>query len=335
MKTINLIKVFIASPGDITAKRNEVEETIYRWNIENTDNTKVILMPIRWETNAIPTYVNNSSGQSVINKQIVENSDILLAIFGHKLGSPVDNYRSGTIAEIDCFYKNSKGEVGIFFLDEPVPQILAEEYIEVKKYRDSLEDKGFYGTYSKDNIRRFLTKKVGSVIEKAQDKIESNVFNTESVPFKTNSLILEGYNGYNQVLKDDIDIFDPIEFDNDERLLLIYAFMEETSIFSLDNSIYNKISQWETDNKLRSYLSDRVFDVLEKLSNKGILIEKYNNNFDEYPSRYILLSPDYKKFKRYLLKNEDRISSIMEKYKIPIQIDPFAGNGFGESDLPF
>lgn len=48
MKTINLIKVFIASPGDIAAKRNEVEETIYRWNIENTDNTKVILMPIRW-----------------------------------------------------------------------------------------------------------------------------------------------------------------------------------------------------------------------------------------------------------------------------------------------
>lgn len=65
MKTINLIKVFIASPGDIAAKRNEVEETIYRWNIENTDNTKVILMPIRWETNAIPTYINNSSGQSV------------------------------------------------------------------------------------------------------------------------------------------------------------------------------------------------------------------------------------------------------------------------------
>ena len=58
MKTINLIKVFIASPGDIAAKRNEVEETIYRWNIENTDNTKVILMPIRWETNAIPTYCN-------------------------------------------------------------------------------------------------------------------------------------------------------------------------------------------------------------------------------------------------------------------------------------
>jgi hypothetical protein len=85
MKTINLIKVFIASPGDIAAKRNEVEETIYRWNIENTDNnTKVILMPIRWETNAIPTYVNNSSGQSVINKQIVENR-VLLQSFKNKI----------------------------------------------------------------------------------------------------------------------------------------------------------------------------------------------------------------------------------------------------------
>jgi len=43
MKTINLIKVFIASPGDIAAKRNEVEETIYRWNIENTTSVALKL----------------------------------------------------------------------------------------------------------------------------------------------------------------------------------------------------------------------------------------------------------------------------------------------------
>ncbi|MFW7433950.1 DUF4062 domain-containing protein [Vagococcus carniphilus] len=333
MKTINLIKVFIASPGDIAAKRNEVEETIYRWNIENTDNTKVILMPIRWETNAIPTYINNSSGQSVINKQIVENSDILLAIFGHKLGSPVDNYRSGTIAEIDYFYKNSKGEVGIFFLDEPVPQILAEEYIEVKKYRDSLEDKGFYGTYSKDNIRRFLTKKVNHLIEKAQNNLESKRFDLDSISYKTSSAINKKVIGTDEYFEDNLDIFDPIEFDNDERLLLIYAFMDENSIFSTDNSTYRKVVQWESDNNLRSYLSDRVFDVLEKLSKSGILKEEYDSSFDEYPSRYILISEDYKKFKRYFLKNEKKISVIMEKYKAPIQADPFSN--LDESDLPF
>ena len=42
--------------------------------------------------------------------------------------------------------------------------------------------------------------------------------------------------------------------------------MDENSIFSTDNSTYRKVVQWESDNNLRSYLSDRVFDVLEKLS---------------------------------------------------------------------
>lgn len=109
--------------------------------------------------------------------------------------------------------------------------------------------------------------------------------------------------------------------------------MDENSIFSTDNSTYRKVVQWESDNNLRSYLSDRVFDVLEKLSKSGIVKEEYDSSFDEYPSRYILISEDYKKFKSYFLKNEKKISVIMEKYKAPIQADPFSN--LDESDLPF
>ncbi|MDO7872770.1 MAG: DUF4062 domain-containing protein [Enterococcus casseliflavus] len=335
MKTINLIKVFIASPGDVAAKRNEVEDTIYRWNVENTDSTKIILMPIRWENNAVPTYTHNSSGQSVINKQIVGNSDILVAIFGHKLGSPVDNYESGTIAEIDYFYQNCKGEVGIFFIDEPVPQALTEDYLKVKKYKESITDKGFYGNYSKDNIRSFLTKKVDSVIEKEKNKIESSLFNLEKIDYKENSVINEEDSRNVQFYEDLMDIFDPIEFDNDERLLLIYAFMDETAIFSTDESFYRKVIQWESDNNLNSYLSDRVFDVLTKLSNKGILKEEYYNYLDEYSARYILQAHDYKRLKKFLLEKQDRISTVIEKYKMPVMVDPFADNNLDESELPF
>ena len=64
-----------------------------------------------------------------------------------------------------------------------------------------------------------------------------------------------------------------------------------------------------------------------------IVKEEYDSSFDEYPSRYILISEDYKKFKSYFLKNEKKISVIMEKYKAPIQADPFSN--LDESDLPF
>ncbi|WP_413141682.1 hypothetical protein [Enterococcus casseliflavus] len=121
----------------------------------------------------------------------------------------------------------------------------------------------------------------------------------------------------------------------DERLLLIYAFMDETAIFSTDESFYRKVIQWESDNNLNSYLSDRVFDVLTKLSNKGILKEEYYNYLDEYSARYILQAHDYKRLKKFLLEKQDRISTVIEKYKMPVMVDPFADNNLDESELPF
>ncbi len=104
------------------------------------------------------------------------------------------------------------------------------------------------------------------LIEKAQNNLESKRFDLDSISYKTPSVINKKVTGTDKDFDDNLDIFDPIEFDNDERLLLIYAFMDENSIFSTDNSTYRKVVQWESDNNLRSYLSDRVFDVLEKLS---------------------------------------------------------------------
>ncbi len=86
---------------------------------------------------------------------------------------------------------------------------MAEEYIEVKKYRDSLEDKGFYGTYSKDNIRRFLTKKVNYLIEKAQNNLESKRFDLDSISYKTPSVINKKVTGTDKDFDDNLDIFDP------------------------------------------------------------------------------------------------------------------------------
>ncbi|EIT1981347.1 hypothetical protein O3Q28_13475 [Enterococcus lactis] len=102
-----------------------------------------------------------------------------------------------------------------------------------------------------------------------------------------------------------------------------------------NQSFYRKVIQWESDNNLNSYLSDRVFDVLTKLSNKGILKEEYYNYLDEYSARYILQAHDYKRLKKFLLEKQDRISTVIEKYKMPVMVDPFADNNLDESELPF
>lgn len=97
MKKVDLIKIFIASPGDVKEQRDTVEKLIWEWNNEHTDFKNIVLMPIRWENNSTASYRINQDGQAVINEQILEDSDILIAIFGHKIGTRTMTGKSGTV----------------------------------------------------------------------------------------------------------------------------------------------------------------------------------------------------------------------------------------------
>ena len=68
MEPVNLIRVFIASPGDVAAEREAVVEACERANIELGNYLKIRLEAIRWETHTFPTY--GDSVQQAIFKQI-------------------------------------------------------------------------------------------------------------------------------------------------------------------------------------------------------------------------------------------------------------------------
>ena len=43
MKKVDLIKIFIASPGDVKEQRDTVEKLIWEWNNEHTDFKNIVL----------------------------------------------------------------------------------------------------------------------------------------------------------------------------------------------------------------------------------------------------------------------------------------------------
>lgn len=177
MKTVDLIKIFIASPGDVSNERNAVEMLIWKWNNEHTDSREVILMPIRWEKNSTPSYRHDRDGQGVINEQLLDDSDILIAIFGNKIGSKTRNGQSGTIEEIEYFHKKNKSGVGVFFIEKDnIPKELISNYREVQDYKKELEMRynGLYSTFEEDKIRLFLTREVNALIV---SKVEKNTVN--------------------------------------------------------------------------------------------------------------------------------------------------------------
>ncbi|MFM6281891.1 MAG: DUF4062 domain-containing protein, partial [Dolichospermum sp.] len=94
-----LYRVLIASPGDVADERAIVREEIARWNAMHSETMKIVLLPIGWETDATPDL--RERGQAVINRQLVDNCDLLIGVFWTRIGTPTPEAESGTVEEIE------------------------------------------------------------------------------------------------------------------------------------------------------------------------------------------------------------------------------------------
>ena len=93
----HVLRILIASPGDTKEERDAVERGLHGWNAARAERERVILLPARWETDAVPRL--GGSGQSVINDQLVDRADII-ALFDFRLGQATEQAVSGTAEEI-------------------------------------------------------------------------------------------------------------------------------------------------------------------------------------------------------------------------------------------
>ncbi|HCA09875.1 hypothetical protein [Chryseobacterium sp.] len=91
-------RILIASPSDVDEEREVVSRIIQDWNDLNSYNKKIVLLPVKWETHSVPSY--GIRPQEAINKQIVDECDLLVGFFWTKVGTPTGEDLSGTIEEI-------------------------------------------------------------------------------------------------------------------------------------------------------------------------------------------------------------------------------------------
>lgn len=88
-----IIKVVIASPSDVIIERKSLLDKLQtyftRFKYEDLCNARIIVEG--WED------VPSQSGytQDIINTTLINNADIVLALFRHKLGNPTINTKTG------------------------------------------------------------------------------------------------------------------------------------------------------------------------------------------------------------------------------------------------
>lgn len=92
------IKVVIASPSDVKIERelllNNLETKFRREKFTDLCNAMIIVEG--WE------YLPSQTGcpQDIINSELIKKSDIVIAVFRHKLGSPTINIKTGETRSI-------------------------------------------------------------------------------------------------------------------------------------------------------------------------------------------------------------------------------------------
>ena len=165
-RTAQLLNILIASPSDVAEERDVIERAILEWNASHLENMGVMLHPVRWEHDAYPA--SGDRPQGILNKQIVESGDVLVGIFGHKLGTPTGRAQSGTIEEIEEFRKAGK-YVALYFSLADVPrsadrgQLEALEAYKRARQKDTLYFEFKDASQLREHITRHLPKIVGEV----------------------------------------------------------------------------------------------------------------------------------------------------------------------------
>lgn len=155
-----VLTVLIASPGDVKDARKAVEDTILSWNRDRARQERVVLLPLRWEIDAVPSLADDAQG--VINKQLVDESDVVVALFHSRLGAPTERADSGTAEEIERALSNDS-LVHVYFSRMPLPPDLDTDELErLRSFKEQLQGKGLLGDYAS---LEDLTAKVRTALE--------------------------------------------------------------------------------------------------------------------------------------------------------------------------
>ena len=150
----NVLKVLIASPGDVEAERDIVTEELNRWNNANASFRQLMLHPVRWETHGSPQLGGHP--QVILNEQVLSDADIVVGIFGTRIGTATPEYISGSVEEIKRHVAAGKLAI-VYFSRKPVDPttIDSTQWAALNAFKEECRNGGLCFDYdSLENFRR-------------------------------------------------------------------------------------------------------------------------------------------------------------------------------------
>ena len=181
-----VFNVMIASPSDVEPERLIIREVIYDWNAVHSEEKSIVLLPVGWESHSSPEM--GARPQEIINRQTLDKCDLLVGVFGTRIGSETGEYPSGTVEEIEEHIALGKPAMVYFSKRlENSDNFETEQYAKLEELKKDYESRGLYGTYDdnadfKNKFYRQLEIKVNEheIFQFQSEEINSSIGLDES-----------------------------------------------------------------------------------------------------------------------------------------------------------
>jgi len=151
-------RILIGSPSDLAEERQAVTDAINDWNDQHAASELTVLLPVRWETHAIPQ--SGVRPQKAINDQLVRRCDILVGMFWTRIGTSTGIADSGTVEEIDQFVAAGKPTL-LYFSSRPIDpnRIDLKQHKKLKSFKTATCKKALIGQFrTVDGLRQTIAR---------------------------------------------------------------------------------------------------------------------------------------------------------------------------------
>ncbi len=171
----------IASPSDVASERAIIREVIYDWNAVHSERENIVLLPVGWESHSSPEM--GARPQAIINRQTLDKCDLLVGVFGTRIGSETGEYPSGTVEEIEEHIALGKPAMLYFSKQLGYSDTFdRNQYAKLEELKKDYESRGLYEIYDgdadfKDKFYRQLEIKINEhrVFQFRDEKISSSI----------------------------------------------------------------------------------------------------------------------------------------------------------------
>jgi len=164
---IKQYEILISAPSDVFSFVDAVKEAINKYNNEQGAIDNIRFIHKNWKEHTVPAY--GKSAQSIINEQLTNQAEIVIALFGAKFGEPTEKYASGTLEEIETVHQNG-GLVCTFFgkgriVD--ISNVTPEQLKKVQEYKAS-----YNGLYKEFSSKKGLTSQVVEALKRIAQELK-------------------------------------------------------------------------------------------------------------------------------------------------------------------